>query len=142
MHVHTHTHSHVTNWTLLKSSLSSFFVHTITGIASNYSIGSLRLVNGGAANEGRVEIWYSNQWHTVCDDLWSIVDATVACRQLGYQEAAYAHKRAYFGQGSGEILLDNLNCNGTERSLFFQCAHNGLYGHNCRHREDAGVTCK
>ena len=126
---------------MYKSSLSSFFINTITGIASNYSIGSVRLVNGTAANEGRVEIWYFDQWHTVCDDSWSITDATVACRQLGYQEAAYAHQRAYFGQGSGEILLDNLNCNGTEGSLF-QCAHNGLYDHNCWHGEDAGVTCK
>ena len=75
-----------------KSSLSSFFVHTITGIASNYSIGYLRPVNGSAVNEGSVEIWYSDQWHTVCDDLWSTADATVVCQQLGYQEAAYAHQ--------------------------------------------------
>ena len=116
-------------------------MHNWTGAASTFSSGSVSLVNGGAANEGRVEIWYFDQWHTVCDDSWSIADANVACRQLGYQEAAQAHPRAYFGQGSGEILLDNLNCTGTERSLL-QCAHNGLPVHNCRHSEDAGVTCE
>ena len=116
-------------------------MHNLTGSASTFSSGSVSLVNGGAANEGRVEIWYFDQWHTVCDDSWSIADANVTCRQLGYQEAAQAHPRAYFGRGSGEILLDNLNCTGTERSLL-QCGHNGLPVHNCRHSEDAGVTCE
>ena len=117
------------------------FLHNIAGIASNFSTGSVRLVNGSTGNEGRVEIWHSDQWHTVCDDFWSIADANVTCRQLGYQEAAQAHQRAYFGRGSGEILLDNLDCTGTEGSLL-QCAHNGLFSHNCGHGEDAGVTCE
>ena len=90
---------------------------------------------------GRVELWYSEQWNTVCDDSWDINDATVVCRQLGYQGAAFAHQSAYFGQGLGRILLDNLQCTGTETSLF-RCTHNGLYNHNCVHGEDAGVTCE
>ncbi len=101
----------------------------------------MRLVNGTADNRGRVEIWYFDQWHTVCDDAWDANDATVVCRQLGYRGAAIAHQSAYFGRGSGEILLDNLICNGTEGSLL-QCAHSGLYVHNCGHYEDAGVTCE
>ncbi|PVD27851.1 hypothetical protein C0Q70_13027 [Pomacea canaliculata] len=45
-----------------------------------------------------------------------------------------------FGEGSGQILLDNLACMGTEASLE-QCRHNGYYSENCAHIEDVGVLC-
>ena len=53
---------------------------------------------------------------------------------------AIARGNAYFGQGSGSILLDNVQCTGNEVSIF-SCPHNSIGSHNCSHSEDAGVEC-
>ena len=46
----------------------------------------IRLVigDGIAISEGRVEVCVSQSWATVCDADWDVLDAQVACRQLGY----------------------------------------------------------
>ena len=49
--------------------------------------------------------------------------------------------RAHFGQGSGPILLDNVQCEGSEQSVF-SCPHRGIGNENCGHHEDAGIRCK
>ena len=53
---------------------------------------------------------------------------------------AIARGSAYFGQGSGSILLDVVQCTGNEASIF-SCTHNGIGSHDCDHSEDAGVVC-
>ena len=99
------------------------------------------LVNGNCPNQGRVEVYHNGMWGTVCDDFWSLDDAKVVCKQLNYQtEGAIAFTRAAFGQGTGSIILHNLNCNGHESSIF-DCPHNGETIHNCGHDEDVGVFC-
>eukprot|EP00063_Salmo_salar_P078842 XP_014053677.1 PREDICTED: scavenger receptor cysteine-rich domain-containing group B protein-like [Salmo salar] len=104
------------------------------------SDGMVRLVGGQHHCEGRVEMFSGAKWGTVCDDAWDMPDAQVVCRQLGCGQAVAASGEAYFGPGSGTILLDNLKCSGSEASLQ-QCSHISWDVHNCDHSEDAGVTC-
>ena len=44
----------------------------------------IRLMDGAAANEGRVEICHSGLWRSICDNDWRVTDSQVVCRQLGY----------------------------------------------------------
>ena len=76
----------------------------------------------------------------MCDDEWSLQDADVACRQLGFQGARRAYGSAYFGAGEGPIWLDNLQCN-TSESRLEDCPNKGWMINDCTHNQDAGVEC-
>ena len=105
-----------------------------------YALETLRLIGGSGPGEGRVEIYYRGTWGTVCDDNWDKNDARVVCRQLGYSSAVSAPHSARFGQGSGKIWLDDVQCQGNESSIG-NCRHRPWSENNCGHHEDASVIC-
>lgn len=45
---------------------------------------------------------------------------------------------AFFGMGTGEIVMDDVACTGSESRLL-DCVH--ISTHNCAHSEDASVRC-
>ncbi|POI28160.1 hypothetical protein CIB84_008090, partial [Bambusicola thoracicus] len=100
----------------------------------------LRLVGGKESFEGRVEVYHDGKWGTICDDQWDDRDAEVVCRQLGLSGNPKALSWAHYGQGSGPILLDEVECSGNELSLD-QCKKSDWGQQNCDHIEDAGVSC-
>ena len=103
----------------------------------------MRLVNSNNTGSGRIEIYHSGQWGTICDHDWELADAKVACRMLGFSGALRAVTNAYYGRGNGTVWLDNVECTGTETDLV-NCSHNsfGVVASNCLdHHNDAGVVC-
>ena len=103
-------------------------------------------------------MFYNDQWGTVCDDDWDLVDATVVCRQLGFTGAIGATTNSFFERGTYRssipylitilllniagntvpIVFDEVQCTGAERSLG-ECEF--VTDHDCDHSEDAGVIC-
>ena len=103
---------------------------------------------GNRPNEGFIEVKSSTgsqTWGGICDDNWDKKDADVVCRMLGYPSSVKAYTQSSpFGHGTGSFVLDDLNCVGTEISVFnCNCPHPMPEGnHNCANSEWAGVKCK
>lgn len=104
--------------------------------------GDIRLVGGSGRMEGTVEICYNNTYGTVCGDTWDMADAAVVCNYLGYKGASRAYQGAFYGEGSGPILLSGVDCAGSEPYLLACPRLNSDIGYtSCTHSQDAGVYC-
>jgi len=117
------------------SSLLSVDIHTA------------RLVGGKLYNQGRVEVYYNDEWGTVCHHGWDNTDASVVCRQLGLGASGRSLPfRSYynnynFEMGSGSIILSNVVCSSYDHTLA-ACGHSGVgITYYCDHHTDAGVIC-
>ncbi|XP_070957739.1 T-cell differentiation antigen CD6-like isoform X2 [Oncorhynchus clarkii lewisi] len=101
---------------------------------------AVRLVGGSHHCEGRVELWREEKWGTVCDDSWDLRDGGVVCAQLGCGSALnVSGQDGSFEAGVGQVLLDEVNCGGSEMNLW-ECPSMGTVN-DCGHKEDAAVVC-
>ena len=85
-----------------------------------------------------MEVYHNGEISTVCDDGWDLNDAQVVCNELGLDDVAKYN--TFYGEGNGQIWLDNLQCVGTELSIK-NCSHSGWGINNCSHSQDVGVKC-
>ncbi|XP_060570455.1 uncharacterized protein LOC132728801 [Ruditapes philippinarum] len=99
----------------------------------------LHVVNGNVTGSGRVEIIRNGLKGTVCDDDWDNNDATVVCKTFGYRYGKAVTEGAY-GEGTGAIWLDDVQCTGLEESVL-NCEKSNWGVTDCSHAEDAGVIC-
>ncbi|XP_073985789.1 uncharacterized protein isoform X2 [Rhodnius prolixus] len=90
--------------------------------------------------EGRLEVKKFGIWGTVCDDDFTSNEAQVVCNSLGFPGPAKVYKDAAYGQGSGIIWLDQVQCGGNESSIS-NCIHEPWGQTNCRHNEDVAIAC-
>ena len=58
----------------------------------------------------------------------------------GTLDATPASALSLFGQGTGPVYLDEVDCAGNE-SYLINCSHAGVGRSNCKNSEDAGVKC-
>ena len=106
----------VTVSVILKLKLWTKCCHCLTVLCNN---GDIRLIGGSNRYEGRVEICWNETWGTVCDGLWSNVDAQVACRQLGYSSSGNSNKDLTI---TACMCFNNLKCE------WNSCTLNLLFG--------------
>lgn len=110
---------------------------------------SLRIVNPNNTNihyEGRVEVYYSGQWGTICSYYHSNTNARVICQELGYSDARAGSLSTSFGTGTADqpIWLSYLYCQGSETSIaecyYYLPWDSGVF--TCSsHANDLSVSC-
>ncbi|XP_046368563.2 hemicentin-2-like [Haliotis rufescens] len=111
---------------------------SVPGQPFMYGPARTRLVSPSAG--GRLEVFVQS-WGTVCSDRFDRNDAKTACRGLGLPTShAYVVPTSFFGSGTGDIWVDDLECTGSEASID-SCARPTWGEHNCNHDKDVGVVC-
>ncbi|XP_071828425.1 lysyl oxidase homolog 4-like [Apostichopus japonicus] len=104
----------------------------------------IELVDGRYEKEGRVVMLVDGHWGTICGDGWDLIDAAVACRQLGLGFAFNAPKSTFFLRSTSmAIFVTEMDCDGTEKSLQ-DCNYKSMVGNDsctCDSEFKAGLTC-
>ncbi|ELT99164.1 hypothetical protein CAPTEDRAFT_142796 [Capitella teleta] len=102
----------------------------------------IRLRGGRNEDEGRVEVRVQGHWGAICGDHWTLLEATVVCKQVGKGHARSAVMSSVFGGEHLAKVLSGIDCMGEEDSLD-ECSH-ARRSHDIACPEQdfiAGVVC-
>ncbi|XP_053387314.1 scavenger receptor cysteine-rich type 1 protein M130-like [Mercenaria mercenaria] len=105
-------------------------------------ITDIRLANGIGLYDGRVELLMNGTWGTICSTSFSWDETRAICYIL-YGTTSY---EAYFtssysyGEGTGPVHIDNLDCKGTVTDIN-ECAYS-LDVSCADHSRDVAVVCR
>ena len=112
------------------------------------SNGDLHVVECDSECCCRLEVFYENEWGTICDDAFNTNAGEIACRQMGLPSTDVRIMVGGSGSGgagtvpgTGQIWLDDVNCGSGSYDRLEDCPHKPYGSNNCDHVEDAGVCC-
>jgi len=113
------------------------YLLTIISIVTTLNV---RLRDGDASYQGRLEVEYNGEWGTVCNKSFSQGAQSVVCKQLGFSNVQEISASFPSGPAGGKIWLENVQCNGDEKSIF-NCNHSDWGNTSCTHEYDIGIIC-
>jgi hypothetical protein len=92
----------------------------------------VRLIGGSTSSEGHVEVYYSEQWLSVCGTSFSYQseEAATICSHLGFNSVI--RSKTYYRSSSGSTTAD-ISCSGSQPSLNLCSIRNVLCSSSLRH---------
>ncbi|XP_012890940.1 PREDICTED: scavenger receptor cysteine-rich type 1 protein M130-like [Dipodomys ordii] len=102
--------------------------------------GDLRLAHRQSACDGVVLVQRHGRWGHVCNQEWTLAEASVVCRQLGCGPAVGAPKYVPLPGEWSQPWLHNVTCRGSEPSLW-QCSLGAWSQSACPHEWVVVALC-
>lgn len=108
----------------------------------------IRLVGGVNEHEGLLQVKINGKWGTVCDYGWDVIDAALACHQMGLALNPIdwrLDRNEVPSAGSDDmILLSNVRCTDDDIDIL-KCRSEkyskGEFENSCTHENDVGIRC-
>ncbi|XP_066146694.1 protein bark beetle [Euwallacea fornicatus] len=106
----------------------------------------IRLLGGSTETEGRLQVKINNQWGTVCNYGWTILNAAMVCQQLGYvlnPNDWYIERNEIPDAGKTEpVVLSNVDCQDYDFDII-KCKAETMsdFTNSCEHENDVGLRC-
>ncbi|XP_059517971.1 scavenger receptor cysteine-rich domain-containing protein SCART1 [Myotis daubentonii] len=102
--------------------------------------GNLKLANRYSECDGLVLVQHEGVWGHVCNQEWTLAEASVVCRQLGCGQAVGAPKYVPLPHERRQPVLHNVSCRGDESSLW-ECSLGAWTQTQCPHEWMVVALC-